>query len=409
MAVDTTASSDAVLGFLALHPLLGIGVMLLIGYLLGRVAIAVRLPDIAGFIVAGFIMGSDVLGVLGENAAGEPAFITEIALGLIAFTIGSELRASKLRRTERTVAATTAGQVLLTFALVSVVLSLASVPWQIAILLGTIACTTSPAAIVTVVHATRARGRFVDHLLSNVALGDALAIALFSITLSLAPSLFDDAVRVPAVLTQFVSTLSATLILGVLVGYLLFAATKRQGSTGETLILTLGFVFLLTSIATAAGLQPLLANMVAGATLANLSSANTRVFRSLEPLTPPVYALFFVLAGTRLSPSTLLSAQTLTLAALYVAARAAGKYFGTSAGAVLSGSEPALRRWLGAGLFAHAALALALVLVVYGSTELPEGMLATVLNVVLLSVFVNEIVGPLIARIAVRRALQLED
>lgn len=415
MALDNAASSEAVLNFLALHPLLGIGVMLLLGYLLGRIAGAVGLPDITGFIVAGLIMGGDVLGVLGENAADELAIITEIALGLIAFTIGSELRAPKLRRMGRKVAATTAGQVLLTFALVSAVLSFTSVPWQIAILLGTIACTTSPAAIVAVVHSTRGRGRFVDHLLSCVALGDAAAIALFGVALALAPALLGSAVRIPAVLSQVVSDLSVSLVMGVLAGFLVFTTTRRQSSTGETLILTLGFVFLSTSIAMAAGLSPLLTNMVAGATLANLSSANARVFRSLEPLAPPIYALFFVLAGTKLSPSILLSAETLTLGGLFVAARAAGKYIGASTGAVLSGSEPAVRRWLGAGLFAHAAVALGLVLLVQGSTELaaidvlPDGILVTAVNIVLLSVFVNEIVGPLIAQIAVRRALRLED
>lgn len=401
--------------FLQIHPLFGIGVMLLGGYLLGRIAGAVGLPEITGFILTGLLMGGEVLAIVGDTAADDLAVITEVALGIIAFTIGSELRSTKLKRMGTSVAWITAGQLVFTFAVVSVTLSFTSFSLPFALLLGIIACTTSPAAIVAVVQSTRARGRFVDELFGTVALTDAIAIAWFGIMLAVTPALLGGTVDTIALIGEAVSDLSVSIVFGVVVGVLLFLATRRQYRSGEVLIITLGFVFLSTAIAVAAHLSPLLVNIVAGATLANLSSANLRVFRSIEPITPPVYALFFVIAGTKLRPTLLIEPTTLILGVLFIASRAIGKYVGAALGSTIGGSDGLTRRWLGVSLYAHAGVALGLVLALQAAPELdmiprlPVDLVSTTVNVVLMSVLVNEITGPIFATMAVRRVNQMED
>ena len=413
----TEGGGDAavLIDFLVVHPLLGIAVMLLGGYVLGRLAGALHLPEITGFVLAGLIMGGDVLGIVGDNAANELVVITEVALGIIAFTIGSELRAPKLRRMGETVGWITASQFVLTLALVTAALTATSMAWPIAALLGVIATTTSPAAVVHVVQETRARGRFVDTLFGTVALGDALSIAMFGIFLALTPALLGGEIAIAGLLMDAISELSVSVVFGVFVGTFIFLTTRRQSNSGEILILTLGFLFLSTAGSVAAGLSPLLTNMVAGATLANLSSANVRIFRSLEPLTPPVYALFFVLAGTKLSPAILGQTETLVFGGLFIAARAIGKIAGSALGATAAGQPPALRRWLGLGLMPHAGVALGLVLLLQAAPAFelipdfqPE-TITTLVNIILMSVFVNEITGPVFAVFAIRRANQLED
>ncbi|MFP4644539.1 MAG: cation:proton antiporter, partial [Spirochaetales bacterium] len=104
--------------FLQVHPLFGIGAMMLGGYFLGRVAAMVNLPEITGFLLAGLIMGGEGLAVVGDSASDDLAVITEVALGVITFTLGSELRWAKLRRMGSAVSWITAGQLVLTFALV---------------------------------------------------------------------------------------------------------------------------------------------------------------------------------------------------------------------------------------------------------------------------------------------------
>jgi len=408
-------SSHGIVNFLQIHPLFGVGVMLLGGYMLGRLAGSIGLPEITGFIVTGLLMGGEVFGIVGDTAADDLAVITEVALALIAFTIGSELRFQKLKRMGKSVGWITVSQLALTFALVALTLSFTSLSWPVALLLAAVACTTSPAAIVHVVQSTRARGRFVDRLFATVALGDALAIAVFGIVLALVPMMLGGDVAPSGLLWNAISELSVSIVLGAVIGAILSISTRRLHHSGEILIITLGFVFISTAMAVAANLSPLLINIVAGATVANLSKEHIRVFRSLEPLTPPVYALFFVIAGTKLRPSVLVMPETLLLGGLFIAARAAGKYFGAAAGATLGGADAPTRRWLGISLFAHAGVALGLVLLLQAAPQLemmpplPQEVVQTAVNVVLMSVFINEITGPIFASIAVRRTLRLED
>lgn len=401
--------------FLQVHPLFGIGAMMLGGYFLGRVAAMVNLPEITGFLLAGLIMGGEGLAVVGDSASDDLAVITEVALGVITFTLGSELRWAKLRRMGSAVSWITAGQLVLTFALVSLGLSYTRIPWPFALLLGAIACTTSPAAIVHVVHSTRARGPFVDRLFGTVALGDAIAIAVFSLLLALTPTMLGGYSEPLQLLSGAVSDLSVSLVFAVLVGLAVFLATRHQTHSGELLIITMSFVFLSTAIATAASLSPLLVNMVAGATFANLTGANSRVFRSLEPITPPIYALFFVIAGTKLAPSILLQSETLALGGLFIVARAIGKLGGAALGATIAGQDAGTKRWMGISLFAHAGVALGLILLIEAAPELemipqiPIELVGLSTNIVLMSVLINEVSGPIFATLAVRRVSQLEE
>lgn len=404
----------ALINFLRIHPLFAIGSMLVLGYILARLSEAIRLPEITGFIVAGLIMGSGGLAVLGSSASEDLGVITEVALGLIALTIGGELRLSKLRRILGSVAWITAGQFLIPFLFVSVTLILLQKSMPFALLLGVVATTTSPAAIVAVVQSTRARGTIIDSLYGTVALGDALSIAAFGIILSLVPSLLGASVSATQLMLTALFDIGMSLVLGGAFGFFIYASTRSQTNSGEVMILTLGFLFLSTTTALLFDFSPLLVNMAAGAALTNMSPRSSRVFRTLEPFTPPVYALFFVIAGTKLNPSLLFGPEILLFGVVFVVARWAGKYSGAYLGSRLTGASPAIRRYLGLGLFAQAGIALGLVVLLqtapelHGLENLPVGVVETSINIVLFSVFVNEITGPPIAKFAVQRALTVE-
>jgi Kef-type K+ transport system membrane component KefB len=415
MSFVTAVNDDRFIAFLRAHPLFAVGLMLLAGYMLARAAGAIRLPEITGFILAGLAMGTGGLAILGKGASEELAVVTEVALGIIALTIGGELRLAKLKRVYRAVGWITAGQFVLTFAGVSVVLILLSFPPPFALLLGAVATTTSPAAVIAIVQSMRVRGKFVDHLHGTVALGDAASIAVFGIILAMVPVMLGTASSADGLIWRAIGDLAISVVLGAVIGFLVFVTTRRQPNPGEVMILTLGFLFLSTALAVSLGFSPLLMNMAAGAAIANLSAGSTRIFRTLEPLTPPVYALFFVIAGTKLNPTLLFSPDVLVLGGAFVAARWVGKYFGSYIGAALGGSEPGIRRWIGAGLFAQAGVALGLMLLLQAAAELDQipglslEVVRTATNVVLLSIFVNEITGPPIAKVAITRALELEE
>jgi Kef-type K+ transport system membrane component KefB len=75
--------------------------------------------------------------------------------------------------------------------------------------------------------------------------------------------------------------------------------------------------------------------MAAGTVLINMSPRNYRIFKAIQPLTPPLYAVFFVLAGMELDPRQFLNPAILLLGSAYILFRAAGKYGGVYAGCAI--------------------------------------------------------------------------
>lgn len=399
------------------HPLFALGVLLVIGYALGKLAARVSLPEITGFIVAGLLMGESVSGIIPRQMGEDLRIVTEVALSLIAITIGSEFYAAKIKRLGGAIVIITLIQIVTSFGFVAAALFLFGLPLPFALMMGAIASATAPAATVAIVQSLRARGKFIDYLYGVVALDDAGAVVLFGVVFAVASGFITGGAAAGGgsalVLHAFVEV-ALSLGVGAVSGFVLHVLARRKSNGNEVLIITLGILSLTTAIAIVFHLSPLLTNMAAGAVLINLSPQNHRIFRFLEPFTPPVYALFFVIAGTELRPEVMVQGEILLLGLVYILARAAGKYAGVYIGCGISGTEVEIRRNLGICMFPQAGVAIGLVLLIQASplmqgvTEAQAAILGTMTNIVLFSVFVNEIVGPPLSRGAILRGNRME-
>ncbi len=287
-----------------------------------------------------------------------------------------------------------------------------------ALLLGAVATATAPAATVAVVQALRARGRFVDYLYSIVALDDAGCVILFSIVFAFTANLLGGTgAEASGALGVFHALLEVvfSLLIGVVGGTLLHKMTKDKQGTNEILIISLSVIFLMTASSIVFHLSPLLTNMAAGSVLVNLSARNHRLFRILEPLTPPLYALFFVIAGTELKLDVILRGDILLLGSVYILARGIGKYGGVWAGCAMSGIGKPIRGNLGWCMLPQAGVAIGLVLLIQASPLMQglsteqQALIHNLVNIVLLSVFVNELLGPPLSKMAIIRGNQMED
>jgi Kef-type K+ transport system membrane component KefB len=155
------------------------GLLLIVGYLLGYLMMKIKMPEITGFIIAGLLIGPFFGGMVSHHQTEELQIITEVALGIIALTIGGEFSIRKLKRTGKAVLIITLAQIVLTFCLTSLGLILFQMDWPYALILGAIATATAPAATVAIVQKLRAKGLFVDYLFGVVALDDAGAVIVF--------------------------------------------------------------------------------------------------------------------------------------------------------------------------------------------------------------------------------------
>jgi len=395
------------------HPLLSLGVLILAGYVFGRLCQLLRLPTITGYIVAGLLVSDSVAGIVDHHTVASLAPITEVALSFIAITIGGEFHFAKLRRTGGKILTITLFEAIFAAAMVSAVLGFLLLPFSYALLLGAIAAATAPAATVVIVRDLRARGEFVDYLFGVVAFDDAASVLLFSIGFAVVtPLLMGGAADGAGILVAFghgLAEIGLSALAGIVAALLIHAAAGRGRPDNEVLIMTLGVLFAATALVLLLHLSALIANMCAGVMLVNLAPRNRRVFAALEPITAPVFALFFILAGAELDLSVVGQGLVVLLGLVYLAARFAGKMAGVTLGSLAVNAPANVRRYLGYCLFPQAGVAIGLAMVVQGSSLFVDApgevreMLRLLTNVVLFSVFVNELIGPLISRYGILR------
>ena len=397
-------------------PVLSLGMLLLCGYFAGRLAGLLGLPAITGYIVAGLALGDSVTGLVTHHATARLQPVTEVALAFIAITIGGEFQLPKLRRSGAKILVITVLEAFLAFLVVSTVLRVLGLESWFALLLGGIAAATAPAATVVIVRELKVHGEFVDYLYGVVAFDDAIAVLLFSLILALVTPLLgaagaDHGGVLHAAVVRAGSEIGLSVLLGAVGAVILHAIARSAASDGARMVITVAVVFIVTAGALALHLSPLLANMMFGAVLINLSPSNRQLFMVLEPVTPPIFALFFILAGAELQLSVFTELIIVGYGFVYLATRFAGKMAGSYLGARVMNAPAGVRRYLGFCLFPQAGVAIGLALFLQGASvvataaEEIQRLVTQLVNIVLLSVFINELIGPLISRYGVTRGV----
>jgi Kef-type K+ transport system membrane component KefB len=389
-----------------IHLLLSL--LLSTGLLLGLAASRVGLPRVAAYVLAGILFSPGLLGgPLGLEVGPWTEPMTSLALAIIAYLIGGSLTVGHLRRTGRVILGATLGETLgacvVVFVAVLVVAppQLAGIPAAtLAVALAGMAATTAPAATVAVLHQYQARGPVSDTLLGVVALDDALGVVLFAVVLTVATGASPAAGLATAAAEL---ALSAGLGAATGQGLGLLARHVRQG--GLRLPMVLAALLLVSGIAERFGLSPLLAAMATGFTARHaLGAAGDRVHGPVEYFEELVFLIFFTVAGAHFDPRVF--SGHWDLIAAYLLARVGGKVAGAALGARLSGAPPAVVRWLGLGLVPQAGVAVGLALTLSHHPRF-QGASEVIVNVILATTVLYEVVGPLLVRHALQRAGEL--
>jgi len=393
------------------HPLFYLGILILTGYAGGRAAHALNLPRISGYIAAGMLLSPSLTGVLSSDVLEHDlALVTDIALGIIAFSIGGALEISKLRKLGKTIIVVTIVQAFVVALLVgaSVIFLFPYLPGAsigpgntlvaVGLLLGAICAATAPAAVLGVVHEYKAKGPMTTVLLGIVTLDDGITLVLFSMAAGIAGSLGGKGVSL--LQTGFMEPgreiLVALLVgsgAGLLLRLLVPVVRRRKALLG----LTLGTIFVTSGIAITLHTSSLLACMMLGLVLANTMNRPEQWFEAIEKIEEPLFAMFFVLAGAHLKIGALAAAGT--LAALIIVTRTAGKLGGSYLGGVMSAAPAAVKKYLPLGLLPQAGVSIGLVL---AAKEYVGDLSAAriMVNAILASVIINELISPLLVKIA---------
>lgn len=393
---------------------MALGFLLLSATLLGVVAEAVRLPRITGFLIAGLLLGPEVMGlVTGRNLVDFSA-LSRFAIGIIAFVAGGELRPNLLRGRVRgllTVLTTEMGAVLVMVGAVLLLLRhqipfLAGREWLEVIVLmlvfASIATVHSPAVTIALLNETGARGPVATTTLAVVVLADVIVVLLVSLALSLASAVvFGGGFSITS-LGIVAWELVGAAIMGAVLGFVIALYLRHVGR--QLVFFVIFLVFFGYEIAQALHVEFMLFMLAAGFFVENISPVEGEpLIRAVDAISVPAYALFFAIAGASIHLKEL--AELWPLALAIVATRAVALRFGTRIGARAAGMEPPVQRLLWRGLVSQAGVALGLATVaarVLGETG------SAMLTMFLAMIAIHELVGPLLFRSALVSAGELQ-
>ena len=351
-------------------PLL-LGFLLLGAYLAGSLAADVGLPRITGYILGGLLFGPSGLGLITEGEIEGLGLIDDVAIALIAFSAGAELRLREVRRQGRVIGSILGLEMITVFVAVGALILLIRGVFPltqgrtlleagiIAMVFGSVAIANSPSVAVAVINDTRSRGPVTSTILGVTVLKDVVVIVLFAVMVSLAQALLLGAGSGARELAgRLAVELGGSILLGCLVGWLVSLYLHRWKA--QPILFILGVAFLLTHVAAVLHLEILLASLATGLFVENVSEREAEPFiRAVEANALPFYALFFSLAGAGIHLDFLLSLWPLVL--VLVGVRAGAIWLGTRAGAAVGGADEGVRRYAWTGFVSQAGVTLGMV------------------------------------------------
>lgn len=381
--------------------MLKISIVLAAGLLGGKLANRLKLPNVTGYIIAGLFLGSSFFKLLSEQELAQLDIVSEMALAFIAFSIGSELVYSELRKVGKKIMIITIFEALGAVLLVFVAMFfLFGQPLSFSLVLASMSAATAPAATLLVMRQYRAYGPLTKTIIPVVALDDVLGIVAFGIAIPIARLTMNDAaLSVGQSILHILWEIFGSLLIGGILGLGLTLIGTKLKARDDFQVTALVAIGLGMGCAKVMGLSPLLVNIMVGLMLVNLSPQHEKAFNAINDFVPPFYVLFFALAGAGLDLSVLKAVGMIGMA--YVFARGIGKALGAFVGAVSTKAEKVVSRYLGLALLPQGGVSIGLSILV--RQQLPE-FAKEITTIIMFSVLIYEITGPIFAKIAIQKA-----
>lgn len=331
---------------------------IILAYFMGKLVSKIKLPAILGWLLAGMILGLHAISIMSQNILDAGWYqvlvhILECAVGLM---IGTELVWNKIKKSGKSIIITTLTQSLGTFFVVSLVFGivfyLSDIPVYLCFIFGGIALATAPAPALSIVREFKTDGPVTRTLIPMAALDDIVGCIVFFTTIAIVAGKL-SAGALPAYMIVLIVVLP--LVIGIVCGWIagLFLRKDRNDriticSLIITIILTsiVGFIFN-DYIMPKPVLNFMLIGMAFSATFSNMMSEERleNIMRVFNPVLGIAMIIVILNLGAPLDYHLILGAGLFT--AVYIVARACGKYFGAYFGAAITKSPDTVKKYLG--------------------------------------------------------------
>ena len=382
---------------------------IVIAVIAGKLISKLKLPAILGWLIAGMMLGPHALGLLGDSLLGAVWFNTvehllECIVGLM---IGTELIWSKLKKAGKQILVTTITESLGTFVVVSLVFGIifwvSDIPIYLAFLFGGIALATAPAPSLSVVNEFKTSGPVTRTLIPMAALDDLVgALVFFLLVAFVSAHLSTTGIPVPVVLFLVFLPVLIGVVTGFITGKLL-QHTKNRGSTLAVMLVMMlvsaGIGFLINSMLPTPVLNFMLIGMAFSTVFSNM--VTTEQLNGMMEVMNPVISFSLVVAILNLAAPLdyhlIFGAGVYT--AIYIIARAIGKYSGAYFGASITHAPDTVKKYLGFTLLPHSGVSLVFTGIAVSVLDGPAPECASIIQgAIAAAAVINEIIAVYMAK-----------
>ncbi|WP_373483225.1 cation:proton antiporter [Acetobacterium sp.] len=378
-----------------------IAIMLFSGILLGRLAKQFKMPNVTGYLIAGLILGPSFLNVIAIDMVNDFVVIADVALGFIAFSIGSQFDLNYFRKVGIAPIVIATAEALLAVILVTLVLLLCGFDPKLSLMLGAIAAATAPAQTIMVIKQYDAKGPLTSMLMSVVAIDDAIALIAFGFAATIVNTMNStvETSLLLSIMAPFYEVL-ISFILGAAAGILMKLFFRFFKKPSNQICIVIAFILLTYWVADLLHGSPLLACMALGGVLVNIYRDHIdTLLKTSDAFTPPIFMVFFVISGAGFQVSALPAIGLIGI--IYVVVRVIGKMAGSWLGGRLTHQSKSICNYLGPTLMPQAGVALGLVVV---AAKLVPLYAEQIQVVILSSTFIYSVIGPIAAKYALVKA-----
>ncbi|MHA2002781.1 MAG: cation:proton antiporter [Candidatus Thorarchaeota archaeon] len=388
-----------------------IGIGLVLAFAASKIFKRFGIPQVVGFMAVGILLR--MFGVITPEYIDTLSVIFTLALGLIGYNIGLELKMSILKGKIRRILLIVVLEATSAFWIVALLVFAVTQQMYVALILGSIASATAPAATADVIWDHECKGPVTESLMFVLAMDDIIAVVLTNAAIAYALFLLTSTSdTIFSVLLSPLVMTAGSIIIGVIFGLVFIQFVKIEKEKSVIVELELALVILLVGVVDYLVLNDILAAIAFGVIVGNgVPDEKQNGPHMLEVIMAPIVMLFFVLAGAKTNFSVFLGGLgglVIILTLLYIGGRTFGKVVGARIGGIVTSSEPTVKKYLGICLLSQAGVALGLSVIIETEFAVLGGEAALfgsiILSVVAISTMILEIVGPIAAKWGLARA-----
>ncbi len=401
-----------------LQPLLVVGIMVALSFSAGKSVKWIKLPSIIGFMIIGVILGPSVFNLITEEFQSDLSFITDIALGFVALSIGLELSFKTLKQQGKGIVTVIFTESFGAFILVTLLIYFFTKDLPMALIFGSIAPASAPAGTVAIIQEYKAKGPLTSALYSVVGFDDGLGIIIFGFASAFAKSLLAQEMGIDSVsFLELIGTplkeVGLSIFIGGTVSVVFSILARKLASARDIFILLFSFVLISSGLCHLLHLSLILTNMIFGIVIVNTQKFTLveKIHNELTTVMPLLFVLFFTLAGANLHISALPSLGVIGI--VYILGRSGGLVGGAKIGSHLGKLPENIKKYLGMGILSQAGVAIGLALIVksefvdFGTHGAFIG--ASVITTVTATSIFFEIIGPILTKIALTKSGEIKN